>query len=58
MAPMLARLIAARLPERDRERWIIPVPLHRWRLWNRGYNQSAGARIGEAGAWPVGGRGS
>ncbi|MBX9898900.1 MAG: ComF family protein [Qipengyuania sp.] len=45
MAPMLARLIAARLPsddgERLPERLIVPVPLHRWRLWSRGYNQAA-----------------
>ncbi len=40
LAPMLARLIAARLPD-DRDRVIVPVPLHRWRLWSRGYNQAA-----------------
>ena len=41
MAPMLARLIAARLPDDESERLIVPVPLHRWRLWTRGYNQAA-----------------
>lgn len=41
MAPMLARLIAARLPEQDESWLIVPVPLHRWRLWTRGYNQAA-----------------
>jgi len=41
MAPMLARLIAARLPADGAERLIAPVPLHRWRLWSRGYNQAA-----------------
>ena len=41
LAPMLARLIAARLPELDGEWLVVPVPLHRWRLWRRGYNQSA-----------------
>jgi len=41
MAPMLARLIAARLPDQGDERLIVPVPLHRWRLWTRGYNQAA-----------------
>jgi ComF family protein len=41
MAPMLARLIAARLPDEESDRLIVPVPLHRWRLWSRGYNQSA-----------------
>jgi len=41
MAPMLARLIAARLPEMDGQWLAVPVPLHRFRLWRRGYNQSA-----------------
>ena len=41
MAPMLARLIAARLPRLEGEWLIVPVPLHRWRLWHRGYNQAA-----------------
>lgn len=41
LAPMLARLIAARLPGVESEQMIVPVPLHRWRLWRRGYNQAA-----------------
>lgn len=41
MAPMLARLMAARLPPDGGERLIVPVPLHRWRLWSRGFNQAA-----------------
>ena len=41
LAPMLARLIAARLPELEGEWLVVPVPLHRWRLWQRGFNQSA-----------------
>ena len=41
LAPMLARLIAARLPTDGGEAIIVPVPLHRWRLWARGYNQAA-----------------
>ena len=41
LAPMLARLMAARLPVAERERLIVPVPLHRWRLWQRGFNQAA-----------------
>jgi len=41
LAPMLARLAAARLPELDGEWLVVPVPLHRWRLWRRGFNQSA-----------------
>jgi ComF family protein len=45
LAPMLAKLIAARLPARETDAEnapiLIPVPLHRWRLWRRGYNQAA-----------------
>ncbi|PKB25423.1 ComF family protein [Novosphingobium kunmingense] len=42
LAPMLARLVAARLPEQVGKGWLaVPVPLHRWRLWSRGFNQSA-----------------
>jgi ComF family protein len=42
----LARLIAAQMlrhvPEQGRKGMlIVPVPLHRWRLWWRGFNQSA-----------------
>lgn len=41
LAPMMARLIAARLSGRANAEWIVvPVPLHRWRLWRRGYNQA------------------
>jgi ComF family protein len=40
LAPLLARLIAARLPQLEGEWLVVPVPLHRWRLWQRGYNQS------------------
>lgn len=42
LAPMLARLVAPRLPATVDAGWLfIPVPLHRWRLWSRGFNQSA-----------------
>ncbi len=41
LAPMLARIMAARLPELDGEWLVVPVPLHPWRLWRRGFNQSA-----------------
>jgi ComF family protein len=42
LAPLLARLIAAQLPEEIGPGWlVVPVPLHRWRLWGRGFNQSA-----------------
>jgi ComF family protein len=42
LAPLLARMIAAQLPGEVGPGWLlIPVPLHRWRLWSRGFNQSA-----------------
>lgn len=44
LAPLLARMIASRLPLRDArsdQPLLVPVPLHRWRLWQRGYNQAA-----------------
>ena len=41
MAPMLARIMATRLPIDAEGYVIVPVPLHRWRLWKRGFNQSA-----------------
>ncbi|MXO85269.1 ComF family protein [Altererythrobacter aurantiacus] len=41
LARLLARLVVARLPKDDVARIVIPVPLHRWRLWQRGYNQAA-----------------
>ncbi|PLK23566.1 ComF family protein [Porphyrobacter sp. TH134] len=44
LSGLLARLIAARMPEPLAGRappLLVPVPLHRWRLWSRGFNQSA-----------------
>lgn len=41
LAPWLARLIMARMPETGPDWLVVPVPLHRWRIWRRGYNQSA-----------------
>lgn len=41
LAQMMARLIAARLPEIAPDWLVVPVPLHRWRLWRRGFNQAA-----------------
>jgi ComF family protein len=41
LAPMLARIAAARLPELEGDWLVLPVPLHPWRLWRRGFNQSA-----------------
>ena len=46
LAPMMGRLIAAKLGEVDADWVIVPVPLHRWRLWRRGFNQ-AGLLAGE-----------
>ncbi|MFL0356648.1 ComF family protein [Erythrobacter sp. GH1-10] len=42
LARLMARLMAARLPATEGgDRLLIPVPLHRWRLWHRGFNQAA-----------------
>lgn len=45
LAPLFARLVAPRfvtLHGGIGSGWLlVPVPLHRWRLWRRGYNQSA-----------------
>lgn len=41
LAPLLARLIAAKLSFVDPDWLVVPVPLHRWRLWKRGFNQAA-----------------
>lgn len=42
-ARVLGQLMAEQLMRSRREawpRWLIPVPLHRRRLWSRGYNQA------------------
>ena len=41
LAPMMGRLIAARLGPLGPDWLIVPVPLHPWRLWQRGFNQAA-----------------
>lgn len=41
LARLLARMIAARLPEFAEPPLLVPVPLHRFRLWKRGFNQAA-----------------
>ena len=41
LAPMMARLMAAKLDFIDEQWLLVPVPLHRWRLWRRGFNQAA-----------------
>lgn len=40
LAPTLAQLMVARLPEPTGNMVLVPVPLHRFRLWKRGYNQA------------------
>lgn len=41
--PGIARTMAAQLRRHlpEGEALVVPVPLHRWRIWVRGYNQSA-----------------
>lgn len=41
LAPMMGRLISSRLREGGPDWVVVPVPLHRWRLWRRGFNQAA-----------------
>ncbi|GEO00611.1 amidophosphoribosyltransferase [Novosphingobium sediminis] len=41
LADLLARLMVRRLPDLEGEWLVVPVPLNRWRLWERGFNQSA-----------------
>ena len=42
LARTMARFIAPLMGETSPEdRLLVPVPLHRWRLWSRGFNQSA-----------------
>lgn len=41
LAGLLARQMLARLPLLEGEWLVVPVPLHRLRLWRRGFNQSA-----------------
>jgi len=41
LADLLSRLMVRSLPALEGEWLVVPVPLHRWRLWERGFNQSA-----------------
>ncbi len=48
VAETMARFIERHLPQRQDAEipgpatvWVAPVPLHRWRIWKRGYNQAA-----------------
>jgi ComF family protein len=42
VAETMARFIARHMPAAaGNDTWLAPVPLHRWRIWKRGYNQAA-----------------
>ncbi len=41
VAETLAHLMHRHLSGEDGKAILVPVPLHRWRIWKRGYNQSA-----------------
>lgn len=44
LSRLLGRLMAARMPDPmpgGTPPLLVPVPLHRWRLWSRGFNQAA-----------------
>ena len=40
LARLVARHLQRHIPEDKADLVLIPVPLHRWRLWRRGFNQS------------------
>ncbi|MGL5973939.1 MAG: ComF family protein, partial [Aeromonas sobria] len=40
LAPLLARLLADHLDSSNPPEAIVPVPLHWWRKWRRGFNQA------------------
>lgn len=39
-AELIARQLERFMGEISSDAFIVPVPLHRWRLWSRGFNQS------------------
>lgn len=41
VAETIARFIARHVEAGEEGALLVPVPLHRWRIWRRGYNQSA-----------------
>jgi ComF family protein len=41
LAATLAHFMVRHLGEGEGDALLVPVPLHRWRIWKRGYNQSA-----------------
>lgn len=40
LAAPLSDFLVAALPRSRRVDWIVPVPMHWWRKWTRGYNQA------------------
>lgn len=40
VAETMAKFMSRHLSQGGEERVLAPVPLHRWRIWKRGYNQS------------------
>ncbi|HEX8468002.1 MAG TPA: ComF family protein [Allosphingosinicella sp.] len=41
LAETLAHFMLRHVGPREAEALLVPVPLHRWRIWKRGYNQAA-----------------
>ena len=41
LARTMARFMTPLVEQDSEDSLLVPVPLHRWRLWNRGFNQSA-----------------
>ncbi len=41
VAETMAQLMSRHIDRRQPDALLVPVPLHRWRIWKRGYNQSA-----------------
>lgn len=55
LAGPMGRMLAARIGDKaGANPVVVPVPLHRWRLWKRGYNQSAliARALAKAKGWP------
>lgn len=57
-ARLMADLMAMRLGDRnadDSSPILVPVPLHRWRIWSRGFNQSAliGRHLADRFGWSL-----
>lgn len=40
LARFIAHFISSRITDLPEDMLIIPVPLHRWRIWRRGFNQA------------------